>query len=62
MTESLTDIKQQKIKALISETLQIKKRKIRQIAKLLGTFEAPLAAIQFGLLNMLYLQKFKNET
>ena len=55
MTESLTDIKQQKIKALISETLQIKKRKIRQIAKLLGTFEAPLAAIQFGLLNMLYL-------
>ena len=61
MTESLTDIKQQKIKALISETLQIKKRKIRQIVKIFGTFEAALPPVQFGHLNMLYLQKCKNE-
>ena len=33
MTVSLTDIKQQKIKTLIDETLQSKKLKIRQIAK-----------------------------
>ena len=61
MTVSLTDIKQQKIKTLIDETLQSKKLKIRQIAKVLGTFEAALPAIKFGRLNMFYLQKCKNE-
>ena len=61
MTVSLTDIKQQKIKTLISETLQSKKLKIRQIAKILVTFEASLPAIKFGHLNMFYLQKCKNE-
>ena len=39
MTVSLTDIKQQKIKTLIDETLQSKKLKIRQIVKILGSFE-----------------------
>ena len=57
----MTDIKQQKIKTLIDETLQSKKLKIRQIAKVLGTFEAALPAIKFGCLNMFYLQKCKNE-
>ena len=61
MSESLADIKQQKIKTLISETLQIKKLKIRQIAKIFGTFEAALPPVRFGRLNMLYLQKCKNE-
>ena len=61
MTVSLTDIKQQKIKTLIGETLQSKKLKIRQIAKFLGTFESSLPAIKFGRLNMFYLQKCKNE-
>ena len=62
MTVSLTDIKQQNIKTLIDETLQSKKLKIRQIAKILGTFEASLPAIKFGCLNIFYLQKCKNET
>ena len=57
MTVSLTDIKQQKIKTLIDETLQSKKLKIRQIVKVLRTFEAALPAIKFGCLNMFYLQK-----
>ena len=54
MTLSLTNIKQQKIKTLTDETLQSKKLKIRQIAKILGTFEASLAAIKFGWLNVLF--------
>ena len=54
MTVSLTDIKQQKIKTLIDETLQRKKLKIRQIAKVLGTFESALPAIKFGRLNVLF--------
>ena len=61
MTVSLTDIKQQKIKTLIGETLHSKKLKIRQIAKILGTFEAFLPAIKSGRLSMFYLQKCKNE-
>ena len=53
MTVTLTDIKQKKIKALMDETLQSKELKIRQIAKVLGTFEAALPAIWiFGRLNM----------
>ena len=59
MTVSLTDIKQQKIKTLISETLESKKLKIWQIAKILSPFEAYLPAIKFGRLNMFYLQKCK---
>ena len=54
MTLSLTNIKQQKIKTLTDETLQSKKLKIRQIAKILGKFEASLPAIEFGRLNMFY--------
>ena len=54
MTVSLTDIKQQKIKTVIDETLQSKKLKIRQIAKVLDTFEATLPVIKFGRLNMFY--------
>ena len=61
MTLSLTDIKQQKIKTLNGESLQSKKLKIRQIAKILRTFKAALPAIKSGRLNMLYLQKCKNE-
>ena len=61
MTVSLTDIKQQNIKTLIDKTLQGKKLKIRQTAKILGIFEASLPAIKFGRLNMFYLQKCKNE-
>ena len=61
MTVSLIDIKQQKIKTLTDETLQSKKRKIRQIAKVLGTFEVALPAIKFARLNMFYLQKCKNK-
>ena len=61
MIASLTDIKQQKIKTLIGETLQSKKLKIRQIVQILGTFEASLPVIKFGCLNMFYLQKYKNE-
>ena len=57
----MTDIKQQKIKTVIDETLQSKKLKIRQIAKVLGTFEVALPAIKFGRLNMFYLRKCKNE-
>ena len=54
MTVSLTDIKQQKIKTLFDEILQSKKRKIRQIAKVLSTFEAALPAIKFRRLNIFY--------
>ena len=61
MTVSLTYIKQQKIKTSTGETLQSKKLKIRQIEKVLRTFEAFLPAIKFGGLNMFYLQKRKNE-
>ena len=61
MTVSLTDIKQQNIKTLIDKTLQGKKLKIRQTAKILGIFEASLPAIKFGRLNMFYLQRCKNE-
>ena len=61
MVLSLTDIKQQKIKTLIGETLKSKTLKVRQIAKILGTSEASLAGIKFGYLNMFYLQKYKNE-
>ena len=53
MTLCLTDIKQQKIKTLIGESLQSKKLKIRQIAKILGSFKAALPAIKSGRLNML---------
>ena len=53
----MTDIKQQKIKTVIDETLQSKKLKIRQIAKVLGTFEVALPATKFGRLNMFCLQK-----
>ena len=62
MTVSLTDLKQQKLKTLIDETLQSRNLKIRQIANILGTFEAALPAIEFGRLNMFYLQKCKNKT
>ena len=61
MTVSLTDTKLQNIKALIDQILQSKKLNIRQIAKILGTFEASLPAIKVGPLNMFYLQKYKNE-
>ena len=61
MTVSLTDIKQQKIKTVIDKTLQSKKLKIRQIAKVLDTFEAALPVIKFGRLNMFYLKICKNE-
>ena len=61
MTVSLTDIKQQKTKTLIDETLQSKNLKIKQIAKILGTFEGSLPAIKSGRLNMFYLQKCENE-
>ena len=61
MTVPFTGIKQQNIKTLIDETLQSKKLKIKQIAKLLGTFEASLPVIKSGRLNMFYLQKCKNE-
>ena len=61
MTVSLTDIKQQNIKTLIDKTLQGKKLKIRQTAKILGIFEASLPAIKFERLNMFYLQRCKNE-
>ena len=61
MAVSLTDIKLQKLRTLIGETLQSKKLKIRQIAKILGTFETALPAIKFRLLNMFYLQKCKNK-
>ena len=54
MTVSLTDIKQQKIKTLFDEILQSKKRKIRQIANVLSTFEAALPAIKFRRLNIFY--------
>ena len=57
----MTDITQQNIKTLIDETLQRKKLKIRQIAKILGISEASLPAIKFGRSNMFYLQKCKNE-
>ena len=52
VTVSLTGIIQQKIKTLIGEIHQSKKLKIRQIAKVLGTFETSLPAIKFGRLNM----------
>ena len=52
MAVSLTDIKLQKLRTLIGETLQSKKLKIRQIAKILGTFETALPAIKFRRLNM----------
>ena len=61
MTVSLTDIKEPKIKTLTDETLQSKKLKIRQVAKILGTLEASLPAIKSGRLNLFYLQKCKNE-
>ena len=61
MAVSLTDIKLQKLRTLIGETLQSKKLKIRQIEKILGTFETALPAIKFRRLNMFYLQKCKND-
>ena len=61
MTVFLTDIRQQKIKTIIDETLRSKKLKIREMAKILGTFEASLPAIKFGRLNLFYLQKCENE-
>ena len=45
MTVSLTDVKYQKLKTLIDETLQSKKLVIKQTAKILGTFEASLPAL-----------------
>ena len=51
MTVSLTGL-QHKIKPLISETLQSKKNKIRQMAKFLGTYEASLPAIKFEALKL----------
>ena len=41
--------------------LHSKKLKIRQITKILGTFEASLPATKFGHMNMFYLQKCKNK-
>ena len=61
MTVPLTNIKQQKTKTLIGEILQSRKLKIREIAKILGTFEASLSVIKFGRLNMFSLKKCKNE-
>ena len=55
-TVFLTGIKQRKIKTLIGETLQSKKLKIWQIAKILNTFEAFLPAIKFGRLNILFVK------
>ena len=52
MTVSLTGLQHHKIKPLISETLQSKKNKIRQMAKFLGTYEASLPAIKFEALKL----------
>ena len=52
MTVSLTGLQDHKIKPLISETLQSKKNKIRQMAKFLGTYEASLPAIKFEALKL----------
>ena len=55
-TVFFTGIKQRKIKTLIGETLQSKKLKIWQIAKILNTFEAFIPAIKFGRLNILFVK------
>ena len=48
ITVSLTGLNQQKIKVLTGKTLQSKKLKIRQTAKILGISEASSSAIKFG--------------
>ena len=60
MTVSLADVKQQKIKTPIGETLQCKKLKIGK-QRIFDTFEGSLRAIEFGRLIMFYLEKCKNE-
>ena len=62
MKTSLTKIKQDKLKNLIAEVLNSSKLRIRDISKVLGSFEAALLAITNGRLYMFYLQKLKNDS
>ena len=62
MKTSLTKIKQDTLKNLIAEVLNSSKLRIRDISKVLGSFEAALQAVANGHLYMFYLQKLKNDS
>ena len=62
MKISLTKTKQDGLKNLIAEFPNTSKLRIRNIAKVLGSFEAALPSITNRHLYMFYLQKLKNDS
>ena len=62
MKISLTKTKQDGLKNLIAEFPNTSKLRIRNIAKVLGSFEAALPSITNRHLYMFYLQKLKNHS
>ena len=58
----LTKAKQDGLKNLIAEVSNSSKLRIRDIPKVLGSFEAALPAITNGCLYMFYFQKLKNDS
>ena len=61
MKISLTKTKQDRLKNLIPEVSNCSKLRIRDISKVMGSFDAALPAITNGRLYMFYLQKLKND-
>ena len=57
----MTKIKQDRLKNLIAEVSNSSKLRIRDISKVLGSFEAALPAFTSGRLYMFYLQNLKND-
>ena len=62
MTVTLTKEKQEKLSVLVKQIVNSKTVKIRDIAKVLETFEAALPSIKYGSLHLFFLQKLKNST
>ena len=62
MKISMTKTKQDGLKNLTAEVSNCSTLKIGDISKVLGSFEAALAAITNGRLYMFYLQKLKNDS
>ena len=60
MTVTLTKEKKEKLSVLVKQIVNSKMVKIRDIAKILRTFEDALPSIKYGRLHLFFLQKLKN--
>ena len=62
MTVTLTKEKLEKLSELVKQIVNSKRVKIRNIAKVLGTFGAALPSTKYGRFHLFFLQKLKNST